>query len=188
MKIYTRGGDKGETSLVGGERVSKDSIKVEAYGTVDELNSIIGVARAFHLNEGCATDDCKKVENEFKRMQNNLLKIGSYLATPQNKSNDKTPIISEEEVKHLEHFIDEMSKDLKPLTTFILPGGGKISSFLHYARTVCRRAERRITTLTADENINPILRKYINRLSDTLFALARWEASNHNEPENYWEK
>lgn len=188
MKIYTRGGDKGQTSLVGGDRVPKDSIKVESYGTVDELNSIIGVARAFHSEEHQSTDDCKKVEAEFKRMQNNLLNIGSYLATPQDKRSDKTPIISEEEVKHLEEFIDKMTKDLNPLTTFILPSGGKISSFLHHARTVCRRAERRITTLSSEEDINPILRKYVNRLSDTLFTLARWEAYNHNEPEYYWKK
>ncbi len=188
MKIYTRKGDKGETSLVGGLRISKDSVKVEAYGTVDELNSVIGIARAFHNEAGCEDETCKRIEDEFKRIQNNLLNIGSNLATPKDKKTDTMPKIKNEEIKRLEDFIDHMFKDLKPLTTFILPSGGKISSFLHHARTICRRAERRIIALAKLEDVDEMVLKYINRLSDTLYAMARWEAQNHNEPEYYWDK
>ncbi len=188
MKIYTKKGDKGETSLVGGLRVSKDSVKVEAYGTIDELNSIIGIARAFHNEAGCEDDTCKKIEEEFKHIQNNLLNIGSNLATPIDKRTETMLKIKNKEIKRLEDFIDMMFKDLKPLTTFILPGGGKIAAFLHHARTVCRRAERRIIALAKIEDVDELILKYVNRLSDTLYAMARWEAQNHNEPEYYWDK
>lgn len=188
MNIYTRGGDNGETSLVGGKRVPKDSIRVEAYGTVDELNSVIGYVRAIHNQYHKGGDDCIKIEDELRNIQNNLLNIGSHLATPGDAKPSSMPYIESTDITRLEKLIDDMTKELKPLKTFIIPGGGIIGSAFHHARTVCRRAERRIISLSSEENVPPLIIKYINRLSDTLFTMARWEAHNHNEKEYYWEK
>ncbi len=163
-RVYTRQGDDGKTQLVSGDRVWKDSARVEAYGEVDELNSLIGFARSFIDNE--------KVDSMLREIQNDLFKVGADLATPM--SFEKAIRVSSEMVDKLEKWIDELNASLEPLKDFILPSGSKAGSLLHYARTVCRRAERRVVSLMKEEEINPPALKYLNRLSDLLFVLARY--------------
>ena len=162
-KIYTRGGDTGTTSLGNGDRVQKDSLRVECYGEVDELNATIGVAICF----------CSNLQKKnLKKIQNELFDIGADLCMPQKK--EKYDSISKG-VINLEEEIDKMNSKLSSLTSFILPGGTKSSSFLHLARTVTRRCERTLVKLNSKEKIDPEIIKYINRLSDFLFVLARIE-------------
>lgn len=165
-KIYTRGGDKGQTSLVDGARVPKHASRVEAFGTIDEANAIIGIARLHTSGEA---------DVMLERIQNDLFDLGADLATP---GDDFTPSemvlrIVEPQVTRLEDEIDIMNADLSPLTSFILPGGSAASAQLHLARTVVRRAERLVTSLMEEEAVNPAALKYTNRLSDHLFVLAR---------------
>ena len=161
-KIYTRTGDSGETSLVNGARVSKHSRRPAAFGEVDEVNSVIGLARLE------ASGD---VDAMLARIQNDLFDLGADLATPET---DKPALrITDQQVIRLEDEIDAMNAELNPLTSFILPGGTKISAWLHLARTVARRAERRMTELAIEEPVNEPAMQYINRLSDHLFVLAR---------------
>ena len=162
-RIYTRGGDKGETSLVGGRRVSKHDPRVAAYGTVDEANAAIGCARLHTIGEADAM---------LARIQNDLFDLGADLATPEGGKKESLRII-ESQVERLEEEIDALNEDLQPLESFILPGGGAGAATLHLARTVTRRAERMITRLAEDEAVNPLAIRYINRLSDHLFVLAR---------------
>ena len=162
-KIYTRGGDTGITSLGNGDRVKKDSLRVECYGEVDELNATIGVAICFCSN---------RQKKNLKKIQNELFDIGADLCMPQKK--EKYDSISKG-VINLEEEIDKMNSKLSSLTSFILPGGTKSSSFLHLARTVTRRCERTLVKLNSKEKIDPEIIKYINRLSDFLFVLARIE-------------
>ena len=162
-KIYTRGGDTGTTSLGNGDRVKKDSLRVECYGEVDELNATIGVAICFCSNQQ---------KKNLKKIQNELFDIGADLCMPQKK--EKYASISKG-VINLEEEIDKMNSKLSSLTSFILPGGTKSSSFLHLARTVTRRCERTLVKLNSKEKIDPEIIKYINRLSDFLFVLARIE-------------
>ena len=166
MKIYTKSGDKGETSLFGGGRVSKNNLRIKAYGTVDELNSILGLAASF-------TDD-KKLAEEIRNLQNQLFMLGSDLATPLDKNKVKIQRVSDMEITFLESRIDFYDEKLPELRNFILPGGSKGASYLHFARTVCRRAEREIVALAETEEIGIDVVKYINRLSDLLFMLARF--------------
>ena len=161
-KIYTRTGDSGETSLVNGARVSKHSRRPAAFGEVDEVNSVIGLAR---LNSTGETDEM------LARIQNDLFDLGADLATPET---DKPALrITNAQVTRLEVEIDSMNAELNPLTSFILPGGTQVSAWLHMARTVSRRAERRMTELAIEEPVNEAAMQYINRLSDHLFVLAR---------------
>ncbi len=165
-KIYTRGGDKGKTSLGNGSRVSKDDARVEAYGDVDELNAIIGIARLH--SDGSA-------DVMLGRIQNDLFDLGADLCTPEEKDPKYPPLrIATEQVVRLETEIDSLNSELSPLNSFILPGGAAISAHLHHARTVCRRAERRMVSLAEIENINYTSIGYINRLSDFLFVLGRY--------------
>ncbi len=166
MKIYTKTGDDGETGLFAGPRVKKDDPRIEAYGTVDELNSVLGLVR------------CEKPPTEIDqllaRVQNELFDLGAELATPDPKSRG-TNLVSAQHIDALEKAIDKFDTDLSPLKTFILPGGTKPAAWLHLARTVCRRAERRVVTLGDEPNANlsPLAVIYLNRLSDLLFVLAR---------------
>ena len=161
-KIYTRTGDSGETSLVNGARVSKHSRRPAAFGEVDELNSVIGLAR---------TEADNDVNEMLARIQNDLFDLGADLATPET---DKMALrITDAQVKRLEDEIDVMNADLQPLKSFILPGGTKLAAWLHLGRTVARRAERRMTELAVEEVVNEPAMQYINRLSDHLFVLAR---------------
>tara|TARA_B110000116_G_scaffold31129_1_gene23351 strand:+ start:482 stop:1063 length:582 start_codon:yes stop_codon:yes gene_type:complete len=170
-RIYTRGGDAGETSLGSGKRVPKYDTRVAAYGTVDETNSVIGVAR---LNVDSSSD----IDDMLARVQNDLFDLGADLCTPESKSlsikdNNEALRIIESQVVRLEKEIDELNANLNPLKSFILPGGTAGASYLHLARTVARRAEREMVELATKETINPMALKYINRLSDHLFVLAR---------------
>ncbi len=163
-KVYTKQGDDGRTQLVSGKRVWKDSYRIEAYGTVDELNSLIGVCRSF-----C---DDTEVDALLKRIQNDLFVVGADLATPSSLKDALR--LSQERISWLEQTIDELNPKLAPLKDFVLPSGSKLASFLHLARTVCRRAERRVVSLMKCEDANPNVLVYLNRLSDLLFVLARY--------------
>ncbi len=187
-KVYTRTGDKGFTKLVGGKKVAKDAARIEAYGTIDELNSVIGLARVFNDDLKDRLPAAQRLDEIFRRLQNELFDLGSELATPSDFSYEGMFKVGEDEVKALEKLIDELQKDLAPLNSFILPGGGKVGGFLHQARTVCRRAEREVLRLSREEEISPFPLKYVNRLSDLLFVLSRWVSKNLGEPEYLWER
>jgi cob(I)alamin adenosyltransferase len=170
MKIYTRTGDAGETGLFGGARVDKDDSRVEAYGTVDELNSCIGVARALGVSA--------QTDGVLLQIQNDLFTVGAELAcVPGKEQSLRMVLVSEADVQRLEGFIDQSEEPLEPLKNFVLPGGGPSAAELHRARTVCRRAERRTLTAGRSSPIRPEVVIYLNRLSDLLFVLARYE--NH---------
>lgn len=186
-RVYTRTGDKGNTGLVGGKRVPKDALRIEAYGTIDELNSVVGLARVFN-GEPPATPVRDRMEQILKRLQNELFDLGSELATPPEAFYDGMFRVGAEEVKALEQLMDDCQKDLEPLQSFILPGGGRVSAFLHQGRTVCRRAERIVLRLGREETIGPWPLQYLNRLSDLLFVLSRWIAKQSGEPEYLWER
>jgi len=168
MKIYTKTGDAGETGLFGGGRVSKDDPRVEAYGDVDELNAVLGVARAVEL--------MPRIDEILVLVQRDLFSLGSLIATPDRekmRQHLEKARIDEDRISELERAIDEGEAELEPLRAFILPGGTPKSAALHAARTVCRRAERRVIALTREVEIPPIVVKYLNRLSDLLFVLSR---------------
>lgn len=164
-KIYTRGGDAGETSLGSGDRVKKHDVRVAAYGTADEANAVIGIARLHTEGE---------VDAMLMRIQNDLFDLGADMCTPEggNRSDGALRVV-DAQVDRLEQEIDAMNENLAPLSSFILPGGSAAASYLHLARTVSRRCERLMTELALDEDINPAALKYMNRLSDHLFVLAR---------------
>jgi cob(I)alamin adenosyltransferase len=187
-RVYTRTGDGGETALVGGQRVPKDSARIVAYGTIDELNAIVGLARTF--NAECLGDGehHRWLDQALRRIQNELFDLGSELATPAGAEYEGMFKISEAEVTALERLMDECQKELPPLKSFVLPGGGRIGGFLHQARTVCRRAERRILALSRVEPIGEWPLKYVNRLSDLLFVLSRWAGKHLGETEYLWER
>lgn len=189
-KVYTRTGDAGKTRLAGGQEVSKDSVRVEAYGTVDELNASIGVVRVLNAENEThnPTEATKRLEQTLRWAQNKLFDLGSLLATTPGQVFPNMPHVTEEDVTNLERSIDACQEDLAPLKEFILPGGGKVSGFLHYARTVCRRAERLCVGLARQEPVDPVLIKFLNRLSDALFVWARWIAQKQGEPEFLWER
>lgn len=187
IKIYTRSGDKGITGLFGGKRVPKDSSRIEAYGTVDELNSIVGLVRVFNeerLKEG---ETHRFLDEVLRKIQEELFNLGSELATPADFTYDGMHRVGEREVEKIEEIIDQCQKDLEPLKSFILPGGGKIGGFLHQCRTVCRRAERQILRLSRVEKIGEWPLKYLNRLSDLFFVLARWVGKHMGEEEYLWQ-
>ncbi len=187
-RVYTRTGDKGETGLVGGKRVPKDSPRIEAYGTVDELNSIVGLARIFNeerIEEGEAH---RFLDEVLRDIQEELFNLGSELATPSDSRHKGTISIEEEQVKKLEGIIDECQKTLDPLKSFILPGGGRIGGYLHQCRTVCRRAEREVLRLSRAEETSECGIKYINRLSDLFFVLSRWVGKHLGEQEYLWQR
>lgn len=165
MKIYTKTGDKGTTALIGGTRVAKSHVRIEAYGTVDELNSYIGLVRDQEVNRNRL--------DVLKEIQDRLFTIGSLLATDPSKSKMKTPDLHEEDIALLEQEIDNMSEEVPPLRAFILPGGHPSVSFCHVARCVCRRAERLAISLQEISEVEELVIKYLNRLSDYLFALCR---------------
>ncbi|QUH20974.1 cob(I)yrinic acid a,c-diamide adenosyltransferase [Alkaliphilus sp. B6464] len=168
MRIYTKTGDSGETSLYDGKRVKKDDIRVESYGTIDELNSMLGLARNF-------IDD-KEIVEIIYRIQRELFNVAGELAT-ENGEKFKTKV-SEEQIKYLEETIDNYLEKMPKMDKFIIPGTNKASASLHVARTICRRAERRILTLKKEEYVSDVLIKYVNRLSDTIYALARYLESD----------
>lgn len=187
-KVYTRTGDKGETALVGGKRVPKDSPRIDAYGTIDELNSIVGLARVFNEEKLNAGDAHGFLDLTLRQIQDELFDLGSELATPDDFSYDGMYRVSEREVKKLEELIDECQKELGPLKSFVLPGGGRIGAYLHQCRTVCRRAEREILRLSRAEPLSEWPLKYVNRLSDLFFVLSRWISKQSGEQEYLWQR
>ena len=174
-RIYTRGGDAGQTSLGRGERVAKHDPRVEAYGTVDEANSVLGLARNAIGRALLGGDRYHEADAMLGRIQNDLFDLGADLCTPEGKSKrgESALRIAASQVERLEREIDAMNAALQPLNSFVLPGGSEASAWLHLARTVVRRAERRMTQLAAEQPINSEAIKYVNRLSDHLFVLAR---------------
>jgi cob(I)alamin adenosyltransferase len=179
-KIYTRGGDDGTTALGGGQRVPKDSLRVQVYGTVDELNSQIGVALAGGL--------CARLQGTLCEIQNELFHLGSDLCfREEDKERYTIPQIEQRHVDRLEELIDELTPVVGVLENFILPGGSLGAAQLHVARTVCRRAEREAASLLSEEAINPLALRYLNRLSDALFVMARFENYQQGVPEPLWD-
>lgn len=174
MKIYTKTGDKGQTSLVGGLRVSKTHPRLEGYGTIDELNSHLGVCLALIHQSKTAKLTKSPLSKILNKVQHRLFNIGSLLACEDNNILVGLPTVNSQDVQWLEQNIDMFTQDLPPLRQFVLPGGSLISAQLHVARTITRRAERHIVSLTEDPPTNPSIVEYINRLSDFLFVAARW--------------
>lgn len=180
--VYTRTGDKGTTSLVGGERITKNDVRLDAYGTIDELSSWIGTV--------AASDACPAEIIPFlHRIQNRLFDLGAYLATaPREGFQPQLPSINQDEIEAMEHEIDRMDGKIPPLHAFILPGGTQTAAFAHVARTVCRRAERRMLDLNAAAPLFPSALEYINRLSDYLFVAAKYINAEAGVPETTWEQ
>jgi cob(I)alamin adenosyltransferase len=179
-RIYTKTGDAGTTGLGGGQRVPKDSRRVETYGTVDELNSQIGLALSLGL--------CERLATELSRIQNELFDLGSDLATPAvSQARHPVPTVEPRHIERLEALIDELNDVVGPLANFLLPGGSVGAAALHVARTVCRRAERQATALARDEPIGPTVLPYLNRLSDALFVMARYENHERGVAEPLWQ-
>jgi cob(I)alamin adenosyltransferase len=191
-RVYTRTGDGGETALVGGARVPKDSPRIVAYGTLDELNAVVGLARVFNAERlgepGPARARHEWLDGVLKKVQNQIFDLGSELATPPAAAYDGMFRVSEAEVTELERLMDHCQQDLEPLKSFVLPGGGRIQGFLHQARTVCRRAEREVLALSRAEPIGEWPLRYVNRLSDLFFVLGRWVGKHMAEPEYLWER
>ncbi len=178
-KLYTKTGDKGQTSLLGGQKVSKSDLRIDAYGNVDELNSFIGLLKDHPEVEA-------RIGNQFYWIQENLFTIGSILATAPGFTGFELPKVTEVEIKQLEVWIDKASGELPELKNFILPGGHQVVSLCHVCRTVCRRAERSIIALSQEEPVESELIKFMNRLSDYFFVMSRKMAQLLNAPETPW--
>ncbi len=179
MKIYTKKGDGGTTSLFGGERVDKDSLRIEAYGTVDELNSQLGVVRSLQ--------PAKVLLEILEQLQNDLFVLGADLATPNDTGKKGIKRIGLHHAEALEKHIDRLDVELEPLSSFVLPAGGRVAAALHVARTVCRRAERSVVRLKKDGNIGDAPVVYLNRLSDLLFVMARYANKLDGVAETPWQ-
>ena len=183
MKVYTKGGDRGETSLFFGPRVRKDDLRVEAYGSVDELNSVLGTVRA-------ELEDDDLIEG-LTRIQHSLFDLGGELATPDVEAREREgkaqPRVRDADVEALEAWIDRLEGELDELRSFILPGGTREAALLHLGRTVCRRAERRVVTLADNGEVGAVLIRYLNRLSDLLFVLARVANRRSGVPDPQWQ-
>jgi len=182
-RVYTRTGDDGTTGLVGGARAAKDSGRIEAYGTVDELNAAVGLCIVALSGSRARA----RLEPILRRVQNELFNLGAELATPDEQRRARQPSVAERHVEALEREIDELNENLPELRSFILPGGGSVSAHLHLARTICRRAERRAISLGREEPIGAQAVVYLNRLSDALFVFGRWAAHEDAELEPLWE-
>jgi cob(I)alamin adenosyltransferase len=182
-RVYTRTGDDGTTALVGGVRVPKDAPRIEAYGTVDELNACMGLVReALRASKAGA-----RLGPVVARVQNELFNVGAHLATPDEARWSKQPPVAERHIAALEREMDALNEDLPELRSFVLPGGGEAGARFHLARTVCRRAERLVVGLARGERVDPEAVKYLNRLSDALFVMGRWASWKDGEAEPLWE-
>jgi len=180
-RIYTKAGDQGETHLAGGQRVAKDSHRIECYGTVDELNAFVGMAGI------SASESVPQIAPILRRVQHELFNLGSILATRPEDVHPKQARVTEAEVRQLEIEIDRMNADLAPLRSFVLPGGTRLNTELHACRTICRRAERLAVTLAREEAIPAETIRYLNRLSDAFFVWSRWVNHALGVPEVLWE-
>jgi cob(I)alamin adenosyltransferase len=185
-RIYTKAGDGGQTRLVGGQKVPKDSVRIDCYGTVDELSACLGLARTA-LEQPGAPQGAPALAATLRRIQNELFNLGSELATLREDLHPRQPVVEQRHVDALEREIDAWNEDLPELRSFILPGGGWVASYLHLARTVCRRAERLAVTLAGTEPLGPQVVPYLNRLSDALFVMSRHATRLYSEPEPLWE-
>ena len=183
-KVYTRTGDAGRTRLIGGEKRWKDDARVEAYGTVDELNSEIGLCR--ELLKEQKEDQFSSLICFLKSVQNELFNLGSQLAAAEDRDTENLPQLSDDAISKLESEIDTVNESLSELTSFVLPGGSVINAQFHMARNVCRRAERRTVTLSRNETVVPENIRYLNRLSDALFVWSRWVSHILGDTENFW--
>ncbi|MBV9301702.1 MAG: cob(I)yrinic acid a,c-diamide adenosyltransferase [Acidobacteriaceae bacterium] len=186
-RIYTRMGDEGQTRLAGGQRVEKDDLRIECYGTVDELNAFMGLARVTAENEAGHTEKLADFSRILKRVQHELFNLGSILATLPEDVHPKQPRITNAEIEQLEREIDRANEELEPLRSFVLPGGSRLDAELHVCRTVCRRAERLLVRLAKEQSVPPEALKYVNRLSDALFVWSRWANRVLGTPETVWE-
>ena len=184
-KVYTRTGDAGKTRLIGGEKRWKDDARVEAYGTVDELNSEIGLCR--ELLKEQKEDQFSSLICFLKSVQNELFNLGSQLAAAEDRDTENLPQLSDDAISKLESEIDTANELLSELTSFVLPGGSVINAQFHMARNVCRRAERRTVTLARNETVDQENIRYLNRLSDALFVWSRWVSHILKDDENLWE-
>ncbi|MDA0375661.1 MAG: cob(I)yrinic acid a,c-diamide adenosyltransferase [Planctomycetota bacterium] len=188
-RVYTRTGDKGSTRLVGGQELAKNAPRIEAYGTVDELNAVLGVARTFCEQSPGPAEAVAEVSKILKAVQNDLFSVGADLATQPADRWEGMYRVGEADVARLESWCDRLNGDLPPLEEFVIPGGGPVGAFLHQARTVCRRSERRLVALMEIESeVGDGCLVYLNRLSDLLFVLSRWAAKALGEPEYQWEQ
>lgn len=179
-RVYTRLGDTGQTSLAGGQRLPKDDLRIEAYGTVDELNSFIGLARE-------SARELPELDQILRRVQHELFNLGSILATMPEDVHPKQARITPHESDQLEREIDRMNEGLPPLRSFVLPGGSRLNAELHICRTVCRRAERVCVSLAATARVDDAVLKYLNRLSDAFFVWSRWASHRLGVSETLWE-
>lgn len=179
MKIYTKSGDKGTTALIGGRRVPKNDLRIEAYGTVDELISFTGLVRDH-------ADDEKTVR-DLVRIQDQLMVCAAILSTPEDARDARIPKLSDEDIVWIETNIDRMEEELPPISNFVLPGGHPSVSFAHVARTICRRAERVTLTLSESAEVPELILRYLNRLSDYFFVLSRYLSSLHRAVEIPWQ-
>ena len=186
-RIYTKGGDKGETSLVNGRRVPKDDPKVAAYGDIDELNAFIGAARISAEELAAAHPAMADFERTLLRIQHELFNLGSILATDADAVHPQQPRVAEADVIELEREMDEKNANLPRLSSFVLPGGCRLNTELHACRTICRRAERAVITLGRQEAIDPWALRYLNRLSDALFVWSRWVCVEVGADETVWQ-
>ena len=186
-RIYTRGGDQGQTSLVGGQRVEKSSLRIESYGTADELNAFIGSARMTAEDLSRAHAEFGRLAAVLKRVQQELFNLGSILATLPADVHPRQPQITPLDIQQLEQEIDQTNTDLLPLRSFVLPGGSRLNAELHVCRTVCRRAERVVVALSHEESVPPVAIHYLNRLSDALFVWSRWVNHILGAEETLWQ-
>jgi cob(I)alamin adenosyltransferase len=186
-RVYTRQGDGGDTALVGGQRVPKDDTRIAAYGTVDELNSFLGAARATVNQLAVEEPRLALMAAILLRVQHELFNLGSILATLPEDVHARQPRVTDAEIAQLESEMDLMNGEVPPLRSFILPGGSRLDAELHIGRTVCRRAERMVVTLSRVESVPPEAIRYLNRLSDALFVWSRWAGHISGAPETLWE-
>jgi len=186
-RVYTRLGDGGDTALVGGQRVAKDSARIAAYGTVDELNAFVGTARATANELAAAEPRATALAAALLRVQHELFNLGSILATLPEDVHPRQARVTEAEVARLEAEMDRMNQDLEPLRSFVLPGGSRLNADLHICRTVCRRAERACAALARAETAPPEAVRYLNRLGDALFVWSRWAARAAGAAETLWD-
>jgi cob(I)alamin adenosyltransferase len=186
-RVYTRRGDEGETSLAGGQRVTKDGPRISAYGEVDELNAYTGVARATAEQITDRDGRVWPIVPILLRVQHELFNLGSILATLPEDVHPRQARITDTEIAHLETEIDRFNRDLPPLRSFVLPGSGRLNADLHVCRTVCRRAERAVVALARAESVPPEAVRYLNRLGDAFFVWSRWANHVTGDPETLWD-
>ncbi len=185
-RIYTRTGDDGTTGLVGGQRLKKNALRIDAYGTIDELSSAIGLARTATREVTARHPQARRLDEWLAWTQDVLFNLGSQLATPPKDRWESMPLVSGDDATALERGIDEAQKDLEPLANFIHPGGSYAGGFLHLARTIARRAERLLVSLGEQDEMPPQVLTYVNRLSDALFVWSRWINHVLDQPEYLW--